>query len=257
MKNTKSSLLNLNPEIKKYGGLEIPVYRIIPFKYLLDILINKELTFTQTKTWEDTYENYLLKSRYNIGLLKGRRLEGYQNNYYGICFTLKRESDALWRIYSNDKLSVRIKTKLSSIWNLRNYINDSDEAIIDVNVDKVKYLTLKRIKEHYAQIEVREIVDNFTSYVMDSMFIKRDEFHHEKELRIIINKTTITQDNLAPKTIIKYPIDPNKFIEQIVFDPRLDFKIYTNMKKTLKIIGYKNLILRSKLYSYKDIEFKQ
>ncbi|MCK4345757.1 MAG: hypothetical protein KAX05_10775 [Bacteroidales bacterium] len=180
MKNTKNSLLNLNPEIKKHGGLEIPVYRIIPFKYLLDILINKELTFTQTKTWEDTYENYLLKSRYNIGLLKGRQLEWYQNNYYGICFTLKRESDALWRIYSNDKSSVRIKTKISSISSLVNHIKNNDEIINTIQVDKVKYLTLKRIKEHYAQIEVSEIVDNFTSYIMDSMFIKRTEFQHEK-----------------------------------------------------------------------------
>jgi hypothetical protein len=82
-----------------------PIYRILPMNRLIEILLNKELAFPKVNLWEVVYENFFLKAYSN-------EIAGFKEDierYFGQCWSFIKDSDALWRIYSNDKQSVRIK----------------------------------------------------------------------------------------------------------------------------------------------------
>ncbi len=48
-------------------GYEVPIYRFISFDHLLHLLSSKNLWISQTKLWDDPYENFLAKARYQFG----------------------------------------------------------------------------------------------------------------------------------------------------------------------------------------------
>jgi hypothetical protein len=55
--------------------------------------------------------------------------------------------------------------------------------------------------------------------VNDLLFYKREEFTHEKEFRFLI-QSSHSSDRLPVK------IDPKKIIKEILFDPRMDQKVF-------------------------------
>ena len=221
---------------------DMPLYRVIPFNRLLGILLKGQITFTLTKSWEDVYENFLLKSTFHTGLMENQKLDSYQDTLYGLCFTTKRESDAMWRIYSQDKNSIRIRTNLGYIIDMLNKgpIN-SPYKRLEIRIGEVDYPFNHILREKYESLTENEILDNFNKHLLDSMFLKRNEFSHEKEFRIIIRglKATIKPYQQLPR-YLNFPVDPNQFIEKIAFDPRLEFATYKLLKEALIKIGYPN-----------------
>jgi hypothetical protein len=237
---------------------DLHLYRFVPLNRLHGILLKNQLTLTRTKTWEDVYENFLLKSSYHDGFFNNKTLEEYQDSLYGICFTLKRESDAIWRIYSQDKTSVRIRTSFKAIIKMlqRGQIKCPYHKL-DIRIGVVKYPFITKIRAKYAGITENEIIVNFNDYLLESMFLKRNEFNHEKEFRIIIrglNPIIKSIDELP--ALLTFPIDSNEFIESIAFDPRLDFRTYKTNKEVLRKIGYKNDIIRTNLYRFEGLSYK-
>jgi hypothetical protein len=239
----------------------MPLYRVIPYNRLLGIILKEQITFTLTKSWEDVYENFLLKSNFQYGLMGTQKLDSYQDTLYGLCFTTKRESDAMWRIYSQDKNSVRIRTNLGYIIDMLNKgpIN-SPYKRLGIRIGEVDYPFNYKLREKYESLTENEILDDFNKHLLDSMFLKRNEFSHEKEFRIIIRglKPTIKSYQELPK-YLNFSVDPNEFIEKIAFDPRLEFATYKILKDALIKIGYPNKlnrITRTNLYRFEKLNFK-
>ncbi len=225
------------------------IYRFIPFYRLVEIFKNKTNVLVNPKKWDDPFENFIMNS---TGELQNGEMFsiGFRENFYGQCWTLTRESDAMWRIYSPQKDGVRIRTTprklLKSLYNVSGNTRD-----ISCYVGKVKYYTTKKLKELLEKFGSKWILDNTGAGQAQTFLFKRTPFKHENEVRIIYNSF----GNLN-SDIFSYKIDPYELIDYIVFDPRIDYSIFKNKKSELKNLGFKKRIVKSNLYKAPNLSFK-
>lgn len=56
--------------------------------------------------------------------------------------------------------------------------------------------------------------------------------------------------NGTEKTHIQLRIEPNEFIEEITFDPRLDNEEFLTYKKIVELLGFVNQINKSSFYDF-------
>ena len=228
-----------------------PIYRCIHFERLLEMLLHKNIVLVKTKMWEDPYENFLFKTKIISGL-HYTSLSSFTDSLYGQCWTIKKETDALWRIYSPTKQAVIIKTKISK---LAKVLSDS-ESLLDDRFDTwrkaiapVEYFSKNKIQNVIRQYLTLALPD--PNIAFNSLFIKRSEFRHEHEVRIIIQKKGQPEDDYyknGERKFVKLPIDPNDFIEEILLDPRINEsqkELYSNIFRSA---GYLGKINKSNLY---------
>jgi hypothetical protein len=188
------------------------------------------------------YENFILKEVFESD---GKKvpINRLSNMFYGQCWTSRKTSDAMWRIYSPDKKSVRIKTRLGKLYNM---ITPSDGAFI---VGQVRYYSQAKIEEDIRDLPVLtkgEII----SLIIQSLFTKRNSFSHESEYRVIYVANPSKENVDAP--VKPFRINPFDFIENIYFDPRADDAYVERCKKILTdAFKYpKSRIKKSSLYSF-------
>lgn len=107
---------------------DIELYRYVSLSKLMNIIEFEQLAFTRISTgWEDSWELPLSKLE-----LLGKEGAVVQKHYhytddmFGQCWTMNGNSDAMWRIYSQDKQGVMLTTTLKSLIemdkDLRGYI---------------------------------------------------------------------------------------------------------------------------------------
>jgi hypothetical protein len=241
---------SLGPSIKnkKY---RVPIFRFIPFDYLLHLLRTETLWVGQTKLWDDTYENFLAKANYNFGKMNVSYM-GFLPGFYGQCWTLQKETDALWRIYSHDKTGVRIKSRIDKVLGISLYeVNFKPFSTRLRAIGKVRYLKPKEIRE-WIKDNSFDIINANT--LTESLFIKRKEFSHEKEIRLIIHKSIDQEDEDSgiERNHIKLQIRANELIDEITFDPRLDDEKFDTYKKVIESMGFTNKVNKSKLYEFEQ-----
>jgi hypothetical protein len=82
---------------------------------MFELFERSELVLVRPKLWEDPSENFLL--RCNLELDTGKRIDlrNEERQFYGQCWSLKRETDAMWRIYSPQKNGVKIKVRSGNL----------------------------------------------------------------------------------------------------------------------------------------------
>lgn len=226
----------------KGGDMNKALFRILSFDGLLQMLNENTNYLVKTSLWEDAYENFILKE-----VIKRDGKETAMNSladiFYGQCWTSKMSSDAMWRIYSPDKKSVRIKTRLGKLYKM---ITSNDGTFI---VGQVKYYSQAKIEEDISNLPVLtkgEII----SLIIQSLFTKRNSFSHEAEYRVIYVANSKIEDIDSPaKPFFIKPID---FIENIYFDPRADDAYVDRCTKILTdAFNYpKSRIKKSRLYSF-------
>jgi hypothetical protein len=99
----------------KEKDLDKPIYRIFSFERLKQIFDEQQLTLVKPSLWDDPFENFILNSTGRLP--DGRVFEiRFRNTFYGQCWSLTRESDAMWRIYSPDKNGVKVKTTIRKLF---------------------------------------------------------------------------------------------------------------------------------------------
>lgn len=235
------------------ADLDKPLYRIFSFQRLEEIFQEKKLTLVKPRLWEDPFENFILNS---TGYLPdGREFQiGFRDNFYGQCWSLTKESDAMWRIYSPEKNGVKVKTTIRKLFAPLFKAGGEHKKIngtvynLSSFVGKVKYADTKTL---VAMLKDRErmsdkIFDQSGWGQASSFFFKRVAFRHEKEVRLIYNSQGDNQFD-----IFKFDINPNQLFEEIVFDPRMDSTVYQEMKSRLKSWGYDKKVIQSGLYKLK------
>ncbi len=176
------------------------LYRIISFPNFVNLIENKKERYVQPIIWEDTHEAYMLRlledSTKRKDIIKALYNDIFDKdicnviyNYfklwsarwrcYGQCWSKTSESDALWRIYSYDKMSIRIETTDEEIEYLFNNQKILDEY--QLILDDVKY-DFKL--EKGLQFQIKALKEN--KKVTDPFFHKREAFKHENEKRVIL-----------------------------------------------------------------------
>ncbi len=245
-------ILNRKPRLELFdsyvsNNLDKPIYRFIRFEHFLSMLISNKKWISQTTLWDDVYENFLGKVIIKHGAVP-ISYYGYIYNFYGECWTMQNENDALWRIYSNDKKSIRIKSSIRKvIESCENEFSVNSELISYCTIGKVKYLTSKQINE-WIKSNVKPLLGTFD--LLKSLFIKRKEFIHEQEIRLMVyKKTNQTEESKGfMRNHLLLSINPNEIVDEITFDPRITIEDYLILKNVVEKLGFKNKIKKSKLY---------
>lgn len=251
-------LINLYEE-----DLDKPIYRIFSIKRLIELLTDKKLYMSKVNSWEDVYENFFMKCKfYNHGYdVSG--LKEQSESIFGQCWSLTEDSDAMWRIYSLERNSVRIKTTLRKLVNIITYDRtivtpDGIGVINDTFLGAVKYKNKDEL-DNWIKIQVLDS-KNLANIIKDSLFIKRDCFQHESEIRVIYLADLNDDQKLVPysiPTLISFDITPIELIDEIAFDPRVDMSFLNAYKDyIIKMFSFpENKITKSNLYDFKPFTF--
>ncbi len=195
--------------------LNVPIYKFMPLQYVLTLLHNQSLYFQKTDSWEDPYENFFLKQDFRMN--DGTPVDATTmiKGIFGMCWTTKRESDALWRIYSPDKRAVRIRTTADKLFRTI-YRDDADCS--HAYIGKVIYREIAELERKlHDSVPINPLFLN--EMWTQSMFVKRQEFSHEEEVRAIL--TFSAQEVQYNRDHLDYPINVQNFVEELTLDPRL------------------------------------
>ncbi|MDQ7158908.1 hypothetical protein RCG63_02720 [Lactococcus lactis] len=161
------------------------IYRFMDFSKFVDLVIHENLTLVSPTLWDDPFEleifnKFMEQKKYSTGFdLEWILKSIIPNNLFAMSWTRLEESDALWRIYSDNNQSVRISVDEEMLANLPNCI-------------------LRDVK--YENINGEENLLNSDFYDLFSR--KRKAFDHEKEVRLI-NHIKFPNDTIELKKYIK------------------------------------------------------
>lgn len=247
VENTKESRDENKTEVTMNRRNEGYLYRILPLRYFLLMLEERKIFIPQICKWEDPYELFLLKQ--TIMDKSGRNVDTHDmaQGIYGQCWSTQRDNDAMWRIYSPDLLSVRIKSQVYKIEELCNEWQHSGIAKFDCR--NVVYNKQKDIEAWISSINSASFC---ASTIIDSLFMKRDSFSHEKEYRIIAWQPN-DRCNTNHSELLELPFSPEDFIQEVYLDPRLSEQEVSLLKNAIQIkMGEKCRVSQSTLYKLKQ-----
>lgn len=242
----------------KEKDLDKKIYRIFSFQRLKEIFDEQKLTLVKPKLWDDPFENFILNS---TGILPDGRCcsFAFRDHYYGQCWSLNKESDAMWRIYSPNKDGVKVQTTIRKLFSpiFQNagidYKADGTPYNLSAFIGKVKYAKSK------ALIEMLNDTGRMNSKIFDqtgwgqasTFFFKRIPFKHEQEVRIIYDA-----QNGYSSDLYKVDINPFEVFERIVFDPRMPEDNYNHHRAEVKSWGYTKSIIQSGLYKLRNFKIR-
>jgi hypothetical protein len=242
----KHNFLNLDA-----SEIEKPIYRVFSKHRLKEVFETSRLSLVKPRKWDDPFENFLFNS---IGqTIEGKKISfGIRENFFGQCWTLHRETDAMWRIYSPDKDGIKVKT---SIHRLFSSFYDSQGKFRELScfIGKVKYLSQNDIISIATSGGFSpNIVDQSGVGQAQTLLIKRYEFRHENEVRLIYN----AQKDLGTDAD-SFKIKPNELFDEIIFDPRMeDNSVRKLTEQFVNDFGFKNKVEKSKLYNIPEFIVK-
>lgn len=223
--------------------LDQPIYRIIPVKYLYPIFENKQNLLVSPKKWNDPFENFILRSKFRTPAGDIVSI-GFRDSYFGQCWSTRSQSEALWRLYSDNKNSVRIRSTPRKLFRgLATHLGKWARTCAFIG--KVQYFSKKRLlaqsREQFA-IPSTPTPKDFAQ----TFLFKRRAFSHEQEIRLLFAPK---DDNFPKDGVFAYPVTPTDIVDDIRIDPRLDRgeeeALVTEIQRRT---GFKGTVKRSDLY---------
>jgi hypothetical protein len=232
-----------------------PIFRIISINRLFQLFETRNNVLVKPNKWEDPFETFISKSitKLKFEHEKGNTV-GIKDDLYGQCWTRTRESDAMWRIYSPNKNGVRISTTPRKLLNSLALTIGSAKKHYSSYIGKVNYLSTSELKEY-----VNKNVDRWVYFDFDgrglasSLLFKRIAFEHENEVRLIYNSKF---KGYKDSEIFSYRINPLELIDDIIFDPRIEYAEFKRHKKNLIQFRFEKKIVKSMLYHIPDFKIK-
>ena len=223
------------------GDKDRYVYRIIPVKRLYELFTKRENVLVRPAMWEDPFENFILNSKARLPDGEIVRF-GFNNDFYGQCWTLLTTSDAMWRIYSREAQSVRIRTTVRKLGDSLS-TGLGELANVQVFIGKVRYLTDKQLLGFADTV----FADGLNPVALaETLLVKRKAFVHEKEVRLLY----FEKSNKPAGDVFHYSLNPNALVDQIMIDPRLPNDKANDLKEEIKDeTGFTGAIRRSLLYA--------
>jgi Protein of unknown function (DUF2971) len=216
--------------ITKNAG-DLYLYRILGFDRVIQIFESGKLYFAHPSKWEDPFEN----------VVEHKAMQ----STFAQCWCSKGVSDAMWRIYSPDKIGVRIKIKKSTLTAL---VKSAANAIgAKAKIKKVAYLPESEVKIKIASLAKRSKSENDPTVALNVLFYKRLAYSHEQEYRAVIYDASSKNGSVDKGLTIA--VNPHALIDSVLFDPRAPdevvkaFELY--LKKSVK---FKKHVGKSTLY---------
>jgi hypothetical protein len=242
------------PPVTLLNGLEPnqPIYRIFTQERFEQLLFQNSMALVRPKKWDDPLENMLLQ-RPIYSDKRAIPIDSMEKSYFGQCWTLKDESDAIWRIYAPDKNGVRVKTTVRKLANVL-YANTIKHNMPQHSphkcfIGKVRYGDFSDLFDLMGNRDKRQkfIMNDITGQnAAASLLIKRTAFSHEEEVRAIYN--TVGEEGKNEYGDFILFSTPPDFIDEICFDPRM-LNVFEAEKAKLINRGVTIPIVHSLLYA--------
>ncbi|WP_197423893.1 DUF2971 domain-containing protein [Burkholderia seminalis] len=207
------------------------LYRILDFSRAVQIFESESLYFAHPRTWDDPYE---------------ARVD-HQSSHalFAQCWCQIGVSDAMWRIYSPTHMGVRISTSTKK---LSTAVQTSIKSLgYGWQAGPVEYLS-----QHDLNIRVRKVADSLRkefdlATAVEILYMKREAFEHESEWRATIYCPDA--DRSQVRKGISVAINPHKFIDSILLDPRAPQELVDAFTYYFKEkLKFKGRVARSVLY---------
>lgn len=243
-----AGFLNLRPQ-----DAERRIYRIFSIQRFLEMCASRENTLVRPALWDDPFENFILRS---MAILSEREKIsiGFKDALYGQCWTFQRDSDAMWRIYSPDKMGVRVRTTVSALHEaLRRGCRQFSE--LSCFIGRVEYLPQHELLRMLDDSGVVSggILDPSGRGQASTLLIKRKEFRHEQEVRLVY----FNHDRDHTSDLYRHQVDPVELIDEVAFDPRLSDELLRVFSSHVVGLGFqKQQVIRSPLYRLPALQLR-
>lgn len=254
---------------------DTPIYRIVPLKHLVSDLTARRITLTRVIGWEDTYEAAYFRRTIPFGPKKEQvGLIGLAKDWFGQCWSTLDESDALWRIYNHDGMSVRIQTTVKDLVEaLAKPLGDVKPDVmgclnIILYAGAVEYLG-KGDYDSAMATPPQEVMTTDGVGLAIMLLKKRKPFSHEEEVRLLFQSSVVPSVGgvsmideyldkgsserfdvggsvYLPKRM-QLPFDWSR-ITNVMLGPRTDADTFQLIDQTLKNIAPHMTISKSDLY---------
>ena len=221
------------------------VWRVFNPEYLVSDIRNQRLTFVRPNSWDDPFENFLEKCRFKLPTGETVNAAPILRRFFGQCWTTaEAETDATWRIYSPNKSGVRVRCSIlklvGSMWDAQD-----PYAALKYFAGRVTYVPVEVIDVSLRRAATGMLTGNGGRNLVQSLLIKRREFEHEQEARLIFYDA---DDRFAQDRLWSFPIDPNNVFEHAVFDPRMTEAEVGEWTEQLRRAGFTGSVAQSILY---------
>lgn len=97
-------------------NIDQPIYRTYSAQRFVALLKTSSDALVNPAMWEDTFENFFLKSKVQVSATEVASLENLTSDWYGQCWTINEDTDALWRIHSHDQTGVKVRTTIRKLF---------------------------------------------------------------------------------------------------------------------------------------------
>jgi hypothetical protein len=257
MEGTKPKSPLVSP-IRLDGELDRPLYRIFPLWAFEDMLRVRRLVLVPPSYWEDPREDIPESIIMQRPDNKQKGLSSYLNPARCQCWSFESESDSLLRAYSRvtiDELHKRNTEPRNEGVMVRTTPRKLSEALTEW-ADRVTWgkFYLGRV-EYLPHEEASQKIVNILSNKgpveigrgenrAQSLLLKRQAFSHEDEVRLIW-VCDVQRDVPKPMTV---NANPNDFIEEVTFDPRLIRFELLERQQSAKALGYEGAFAESRRY---------
>ena len=156
------------------------IYRVFPKKRLFDLFDSGTNVLVRPSMWEDPFENFMLQAPVRTGSGDNASFS-FHDDFYGQCWTLLKASDAMWRIYSQDKTGVRVRTTIEKLARgLSHTLGNWAHA--QSFIGRVEYLSEPDLRG-FSQTAFEHGLT--PAALAQSLLVKRMAFKHEREVRLL------------------------------------------------------------------------
>ncbi|SKB27921.1 hypothetical protein SAMN05660880_00307 [Luteibacter sp. 22Crub2.1] len=163
-------------------------------------MANAHTTLNRVIGWEDTHEAaYFRRSVALPGETASVNLESISRTWFGQCWSVLAESDAMWRIYNPDGMSVRIETTprklMQSLFDCRvrrhpAYRPWASNTLFIGTVDYLNETDFRTAME----VEVQSKLATSGKDIASTFLLKRTPFSHEAEVRLLFQSETFVSE---------------------------------------------------------------
>lgn len=251
MPDTLIELVNIKDE-----DIDTAIYRYCSLQRAKQLFEERTLTLVNPTLWDDPFENFVLNWNIFVTSADGKQkvqVNGapVRDRVFGQSWTFVPESDAMWRIYSVNKKAVKIRTTLKKLKeNIANHSSFRGRFYLGA----VGYGPKDALSAAATQQTIQKGNLNY-SIVIIPLLLKRMEFAHEAEVRLIYIDDLKEEPDKVRSKILQVPIDPADCIEDIQLDPRISDEYLDKCAQEFRSVGYSKSVTRSNLYDAPELEF--
>lgn len=236
-------------------ALDQPIYRIYALDRFKTLVSSATDALVHPTRWDDPFENFML-ARTEVRDEISRTtipLRNLADDWYGQCWSLTSESDAMWRIYSPSGAGrgVKVRTTIRRLFENLRAVGPAQWPQ-QFFVGRIRYVDQAELDQLMGRITFADVTagGQGTGFA-ELLCLKRDTFAHENEVRLLFQDMALPdppRGRLGGGGVFKYPLDAHYVFDEVVLDPRLEEADFLAMKAELQAAGCRLPISKSSLY---------